>query len=166
MKVRQSPYRKILVAIVSMWALTIVLLNSCAPENQDQQPASVPKLTATASTDNIVNPETLIASLPNTSIGEILASPGDFPEIQVEIEGYYRGWDLLMEVSHSSPLTRSDWVIADESGAIYFTGILLPNLDPTSQKDTDKLIHLVATVEPNPNGIYLRAISTEVISTE
>ena len=38
---------------------------------------------------------------------------------EVTIVGYYRGWDLLREVNQAPPVTRSDWVIADKSGAIY-----------------------------------------------
>ena len=43
---------------------------------------------------------------------------------EVEVIGYFRGWDLLGEVKGGSPVTRSDWVIADQSGAIYVTGLM------------------------------------------
>jgi hypothetical protein len=46
--------------------------------------------------------------------------PGQIGEgKEVTIIGYYRGWDLLREVNLPPPVTRSDWVIADKSGAIY-----------------------------------------------
>jgi hypothetical protein len=38
---------------------------------------------------------------------------------EVTIVGYYRGWDLLKEANQAPPVTRSDWVIKDISGAIY-----------------------------------------------
>ncbi|MGA2260834.1 MAG: hypothetical protein ABSH28_05295 [Acidobacteriota bacterium] len=38
---------------------------------------------------------------------------------EVTIVGYYRGWDLLKETNQAPPVTRSDWVIKDNSGAIY-----------------------------------------------
>lgn len=106
------------------------------------------------------------AMLMTNLIGELIKHPDRFIGQQVEVIGFFRGWDLLKEVKGSSPVTRSDWVIADSSGAIYVTGIIPPNLDPASLKDTGKVIRLVATVEQNQNGTYLRAVSVEVISTE
>lgn len=38
---------------------------------------------------------------------------------EVTVVGYYRGWDLLKEANQAPPVTRSDWVIKDKSGAIY-----------------------------------------------
>jgi hypothetical protein len=99
-------------------------------------------------------------------VATILSQPDSYLGQQVEIVGYFRGWNLLKEVKGSSPVTRSDWVIADQSGAIYVTGIIPPNLDPASLQDMDKLVRLVATVGQNQNGVYLQAVSVEVISTE
>lgn len=112
--------------------------------------------------------QTRIATFTRLSdlVATILSQPDSYLGQQVEIVGYFRGWDLLREVKRSSPVTRSDWVIADQSGAIYVTGIAPPNLDPASLKDTDKLIRLVATVGQNQNGVFLQAVSVEVISTE
>jgi hypothetical protein len=84
----------------------------------------------------------------------------------VEVVGFFRGWDLLKEVKGTSPVTRSDWVITDRSGAIYVTGMIPPNLDPASLQDTDKLVRLVATVGQNQSGVFLQAVSVELISTE
>ena len=110
-----------------------------------------------------VNPETSTADMPNTLIGEILNSPNDFSGRQVAIVGYYRGWDLLKEVSNGSPVTRSDWVIADESGAIYVTGVFPKGLDPSSMDSAMTMVRLSATVEYNERGIYLVAQSVEVL---
>ena len=99
-------------------------------------------------------------------IGKINSQPGQYLSQQVEIVGYFRGWDLLKEVKEAPPVTRSDWVIADNSGAIYVTGNAPPNLNPASAQDTKKVIRLVATVEQNENGVYLQAISVELIPIE
>ncbi len=99
-------------------------------------------------------------------VSTILSQPDSYIGQQVEIVGYFHGWDLLKEVKGSSPVTRSDWVIADQSGAIYVTGMIPPNLDPASLQDADKLVRLVAIVKQNQNGVYLQAVSVEVISTE
>lgn len=105
-------------------------------------------------------------SLISNIIADITAHPDQYADKQVEIVGYYRGWDLLKEVQGTPPVTRSDWVIADKSGAIYVTGISLQNLDPALQQNTRAIIRLTATVEQNENGVYLRGITVEVISTE
>ena len=99
-------------------------------------------------------------------VGEIIDHPDQFIGQQVEVIGYFRGWDLLMEAQGASPVTRSDWVIADSSGAIYVTGIGPQGLDPASKEATTKIICLVATVQQNQNGVYLQAISVELVSVE
>jgi hypothetical protein len=103
---------------------------------------------------------------PGSIIGDILSRPDSYIGQQVEIVGTYRGWDLLKEVQGTPPVTRSDWVIADTSGAIYVTGIGPQGLDPASKQATTKIIRLVATVQQNENGVYLKVISVELVSTE
>lgn len=97
-------------------------------------------------------------------IGEIINSPGDFSGQRIEIVGYFRGWDLLEEVNGSPPVTRSDWVIADQSGAIYVTGKLPEGLDPASPEDILTVIRLQAMVLAKPNVAYLEAQSVEVVA--
>lgn len=110
--------------------------------------------------------QSVSSTLLTNLIGSLLASPENYSGQQVEIIGYYRGWDLLKEVQGTPPVTRSDWVIADTSGAIYVTGTVPEKLDPSSQQDTKTVIRLVATVESNQNGVYLKAQSVEVISAD
>lgn len=112
--------------------------------------------------------ETHVANISGISniISNIISHPDQYVGRQVEIVGYYRGWDLLKEVQGTPPVTRSDWVIADNSGAVYVTGIAPQNFNPASPQDTSKVICLVATVEQNQNGVYLQAISVELVSTE
>ena len=163
MKVNQSQHQKNLVTILSVWVITIVLLSSCTPEFPNEQPVVQPELAATTTAVNIPNPETPMVNLPSNLIGEILASPDDFAGKQVNITGYYRGWDLLKEVSNGSPVTRSDWVIADETGAMYVTGVAPEGLDPSSKDIVWKMVHLVAIVEFNEKGVYLLGQSVEVL---
>jgi len=99
-------------------------------------------------------------------IGEIRDCPDEYSGKQVELVGYFHGWDLLHEFQTGPPMTRSDWVIADKSGAIYVTGLAPKGLDPASRDDTTRIIRLVATVEQNQHGVYLQAVSVELISTE
>lgn len=55
-------------------------------------------------------------------IGPILANPDQWVGRNVRIVGYYEGWDVFGSAGTSPPVTRSDWVIRDESGAMYVGG--------------------------------------------
>jgi len=97
------------------------------------------------------------AELDLTSVvGSILSNPADYVGQEVTIVGYYRGWDLLGEAGTGPPMTRSDWVITDSSGAIYvearggFDRAL--GLDPSSRDDTTKVLRLVGVVRINDRG--------------
>ncbi len=89
-------------------------------------------------------------------IGSILSNPADYADQEVTIVGYYRGWDLLGEAGTGPPVTRSDWVITDSSGAIYvearggFDRAL--GLDPSSRDDTTEVLRLVGVVRVNDRG--------------
>jgi hypothetical protein len=97
-------------------------------------------------------------------IGEVRESPGDFEGEIVEIVGYFRGWDLLDETGESPPVTRSDWVIKDNSGAIYVTGLLPEGLDPASQEQIETVIRLTARVATKGDAAYLVVQSIQVES--
>ena len=65
-------------------------------------------------------------ALDRTKIGDIVANPANYPFDLVTVIGEYRGW----QGEGTAPtVTRSDWVIKDDSGLIYVTG-LLPGFDP------------------------------------
>jgi hypothetical protein len=97
-------------------------------------------------------------------IAEILRAPDDYLGATVEITGYFQGWDLLDEVGGPPPVTRSDWVIADDGGALYVTGMLPAGLNPASRADVGTVIGLRATVATRQEQIYLEAISIEVLT--
>jgi hypothetical protein len=82
-------------------------------------------------------------------IAEIIQAPDDY---------------LGEEVEGPPPVTRSDWVIADEGGALYVTGMLPANLNPASRDDTGTVIRLTATVATRQEQIYLEAKSIEVLT--
>jgi hypothetical protein len=98
-------------------------------------------------------------------VGGILASPNEAGE-QVEVIGYFRGWDLLDELDNSPPVTRSDWVIADNSGAIYVTGKIPDSLNPSSLDQVNQVIHLIAVIRVKGEQVYLEAISVELLTTQ
>jgi hypothetical protein len=102
-------------------------------------------------------------------IGSILADPANLVGQEVEIIGYYRGWDLLGEVGTGPPVTRSDWVITDSSGAIYVEaqggtdGAL--GLNPSSRDDTTTVVRLVGTVQVGRgNQPYIEPHTVKVLT--
>jgi hypothetical protein len=89
-------------------------------------------------------------------VKEILADPGDFEGTSVTLVGYYRGWDLLGEAGSGPPVTRSDWVLRDDSGAIYVqAGLAVEgdiSLNPGSKADTDKVLRVTGFVRLTDTG--------------
>jgi len=62
-----------------------------------------------------------------TLIGDINNNPSVYDGKSVTVIGEYRGWQS--ELGHGPPVTRSDWILRDETGEIYITG-KSPRLDP------------------------------------
>jgi len=75
----------------------------------------------------------IISKLPELTdiIGSIISEPFTFEGQNITIVGYYRGWDLLDEANTPPPVTRSDWVVKDSTGAIYTSA----NSEAKVQKD-------------------------------
>lgn len=79
----------------------------------------------------------------------------------VTLNGQFMGW--LAEAG-SPPVTRSDWVLKDETGLIYVTG-KIPGL--YSNKDKGKALEITGLVKITPAGkIYLEGKKVSVISLE
>lgn len=93
---------------------------------------------------------------PTEVVGSILTRPRDFQGQEVTIVGYYRGWDLLQEANTSPPVTRSDWVIADTTGAIYVSATspakVPEGLSPSSLQSVNTLLEVKGTVRLTPKG--------------
>jgi hypothetical protein len=78
-------------------------------------------------------------------MGMILNAPREFGGRTFEIVGYYRGWNLYGE-ARGTPVTRNDWTIVDDSGAMYVTGASVRGLDPGSRADAWTVVRLTARV--------------------
>ena len=89
-------------------------------------------------------------------VKEILADPGQFEGTSVTLVGYYRGWDLLGEAASGPPVTRSDWVLKDDSAAIYVqAGLAVEgdiSLNPGSTADTEKVLRVTGFVRVTGAG--------------
>ncbi|GAB4408415.1 MAG: hypothetical protein Kow00123_21480 [Anaerolineales bacterium] len=73
----------------------------------------------------------------------------------IRVVGYYEGWDLFGSVGTGPAVTRSDWVIRDDGGAIYVHagGAPVDGLDiPPSEKVENVLLRLFAQVRVNDAG--------------
>ena len=68
------------------------------------------------------------------------------------MSGEYRGWEPGYG---SPPVTRSDWVLKDETGGIYVTSKVSPGLDPT--KDIGKRITVSGLVRVKDGQAYIEA---------
>ena len=100
-------------------------------------------------------------------VASVLTTPYSFEGRQVTIVGYYRGWDLLGETKTGPPVTRSDWVIKDDTGAIYISALSearVSGLSPSSLEDVDTILKLIGIVHVTKEGQpYLEATSIEPI---
>lgn len=105
---------------------------------------------------------------PTRLAGDILANPARYDGQAVTIVGYYRGWDLLHEAESGPPVTRSDWVVKDETGAIYVqannapvTG-QMPN--PGDPAGTNRVVRVSGAVRLTAAGQpYIEPASVELI---
>ena len=86
------------------------------------------------------------------SIADITSNPAEYEGKTVTLTGEYRGW----EPGHGSPpVTRSDWVLKDESGAIYVSGRVSPGLDPV--EDCGRELTVRGIIRVINNQAYLQA---------
>jgi hypothetical protein len=95
-------------------------------------------------------------------LGRVLESPQGFQGQEVTVVGYYRGWDLLGEANAPPPVTRSDWVMADATGAIYVSAASTAPADlpfgPGSGNDLWRVLRLSGVVRLTAEGQpYLEA---------
>ena len=130
---------------------------------QTQTPTPTPTPTPTTNlTTPSPTPVTTPTQIPQEKgkivrIAEIREKPGQYAGKEVVVVGTYLGW----HGSEAPPVTRSDWVVRDETGEIYVTG-LSPNLDPV--KDVGVRILVVGLVELTSDGKpYIRATDVEIL---
>lgn len=113
----------------------------------------------------------IISKLPELTgiISAIIAEPFTFEGGNITIVGYYRGWDLWHEANTPPPITRSDWVIKDSTGAIYISAHSEANvpegLSPDSLQDTDIVLRVNGIVRINEDEqAYIEAKNIERVS--
>ncbi|MDO9556060.1 MAG: hypothetical protein Q7J82_00545 [Coriobacteriia bacterium] len=94
--------------VVAVFMLAALAISSaaCAGNPAPETPAAAPETTSSAD----------VPALTDVVAG-ILSGRAPTGET-VSVVGYCRGWDVLDEVG-PPPVTKSDWVLRDRSGAIY-----------------------------------------------
>ena len=86
------------------------------------------------------------------NIAEITANATTYAGKAVVLSGEYRGW----EAGHGSPpITRSDWILKDATGAIYVTGKAPTGFDP--QKDIGQKLTVQGIVRVKDGKAYIEA---------
>ncbi len=92
------------------------------------------------------------------TIADITSNPAEYEGRTVTVSGEYRGW----EAGHGSPpLTRSDWVLKDKTGAIYVTGRVSPGLDPVEDRGFPLTVYGIIRVRNNQAYIEAKIIKGE-----
>lgn len=86
------------------------------------------------------------------TIGKIASNPTDYEGKAVTLSGEYRGWEGGYG---SPPVTRSDWVLKDETGTLYVTGRILPGLDPV--QDRGKRLTVDGIIRVKDGRAYIEA---------
>lgn len=92
---------------------------------------------------------------PTRILEAVRADPKGWEGRYIRVVGYYEGWDLFGSVGTGPAVTRSDWVIRDEGGAIHVhpESGTVEGLDiPPSQKVEGVLLRLFAQVRRNDAG--------------
>jgi hypothetical protein len=99
-------------------------------------------------------------------ISSIIIEPSNYEGQEIVVIGYYRGWDLLHDVNLAPPVTRSDWVVKDSTGAIYVSASskakLPETLKPDSLEYMDVILKVKGVVHITSEGQpYIEATSIE-----
>lgn len=112
----------------------------------------------------------IVSKLPSLTqiLGSVIAAPLSYEGKNITVVGYYRGWDLLHEINISPPVTRSDWVIKDTTGAIYVNAnseAKLPEgLLPNSLETIDTILEIKGVVHITKAGQpYIDATSIKLL---
>jgi hypothetical protein len=102
------------------------------------------------------NPSTTPAEKTQLTIGAILLEPSRYSGQTVTITGEYRGWEGGYG---SPPVTRSDWVLKDDTGGIYVTGKTPEGFDPYTSRGREVTVNGVIRIKDNKP--YIEAVTVK-----
>ena len=107
----------ILVLILTIITVSLLMLHGVDNEKISENVSSV----------DIIEGDTGTIIINTTKIADIRANPKMYEDKVVTIEGTYQGWSS--GYPGVPPISRSDWLMKDDTGWIYVTG-KRPALDP------------------------------------
>jgi hypothetical protein len=82
------------------------------------------------------------------TIQKILKNPAEFANKEIALEGAFQGWKGKCE--DSSPLSRSDWILKDETGCIYVSGKIPGGVSTTEPRG--EVVVLSGTLRAKEGG--------------
>ena len=82
-----------------------------------------------------------------TSIKQVIENAARMNDQQVDLSGSFRGWSGCPA---STMITRSDWVLEDETGCIYVTGTFPAGVSP--EKAKGERVQVFGRVVADANG--------------
>jgi hypothetical protein len=85
----------------------------------------------------VAAPASSAAAQQKATVKDILQDPAKFSSSDVVLEGNFKGWTGACP--SSSMLTRSDWILEDETGCIYVTGRIPMGLAP-QQPNNERIV--------------------------
>jgi hypothetical protein len=85
------------------------------------------------------------------SVGEIIDRAEDLEGRMVEVTARFMGWKGSCR--NGPPVTRSDWMLEDESGCIYVSGPAPPGLSPAQPKQ--RMVTIVGLLHLKGETPYL-----------
>ncbi|MGE5572037.1 MAG: hypothetical protein ACM3ZU_03325 [Bacteroidota bacterium] len=71
---------------------------------------------------------------------------------EVKVKAQYMGWSGDVGAEAGTPVTRSDWLLKDETGWIYVSGGAIRGLSPWRKGDQGKEVEVVGVVEAKQDG--------------
>jgi hypothetical protein len=102
------------------------------------------------------------ASRRETAIGKIWKHPDRYEGREVLLRGRFLGWRGQVT---PPGITRSDWAVGDDTGAIYVAGSPPGGLDP--YRDIDRPLEVLGIVMITDKSVpYIRAGSVNLLETQ
>ncbi|MEW5866644.1 MAG: hypothetical protein AB1774_07280 [Bacillota bacterium] len=87
------------------------------------------------------------------TVAEIRENMDRLVSKEVKVRGAYMGWSGKVGKEAGTPVTRSDWLLKDETGWIYVTGGAIPGLSPWRKADQGRRIEVVGVARAKADGI-------------
>jgi hypothetical protein len=94
-------------------------------------------------------------------IEDIIAKPLDYDGNEIKIKGIFIGWSMPEHEIMTPMVTRNDWIVEDETGAIYVTKLSSEPMDPVNDVGTRVMVSGVVRLrdgKPYIEGESLRVL--------